>query len=93
MAWIAYDIGSRRKHVERLARQIRFTSMAPAEVIECTQVNHFIRNSPYCRNRVLEAVWLVNILTLLQPPQNLVCYFTHSLHAWYQKYNPIRRIL
>jgi hypothetical protein len=38
-------------------RQVRFTCMAPAEVIEATQVNHLIRNSPYARNRVLEAIW------------------------------------
>ena len=57
MAWLAFDLGPRRKHLERLMRQVRFTCMTPAEVIEATQFNNMIRNSPFCRNRVLEAIW------------------------------------
>ncbi|XP_070192744.1 uncharacterized protein [Littorina saxatilis] len=61
LSWLAYEVGPRRKYLDRLMRQVRFTSMAPVEVIEATQANNLIRNSPYCRNRVMEAIWLMTI--------------------------------
>ncbi|XP_076447282.1 uncharacterized protein LOC143284483 [Babylonia areolata] len=42
-------------------RNVRFSCMTLAEIIEASQVNDIIRHSSFCRNRVLEAVWLMTL--------------------------------
>nr|KAG5711407.1 hypothetical protein BaRGS_025834 [Batillaria attramentaria] len=56
--WIAYDLGNRRRCLDRVMKNVRFNCMWPSEIIECTQANDMLRNSPYCRNKVLEAMCL-----------------------------------
>ncbi|KAL8621794.1 hypothetical protein ACOMHN_016281 [Nucella lapillus] len=60
-SWLAYDLGPRRRHTDRMLSHVRFTCMTPAEIIEATQVNDLIPHSSFCRNRVLEAVWLMTL--------------------------------
>lgn len=61
MRWICYDLGRRRRHLDRLMKTVRFNCMWPSEIIECTQANNLMRNSPYCRNKALEAIWLLAV--------------------------------
>ncbi|KAL8600108.1 hypothetical protein ACOMHN_009715 [Nucella lapillus] len=61
LQWLQFDLESREKYLERLMQQVRFAYMRPGEVIQAAQSSPLLKSSAYCRNRIMEAIWLMTL--------------------------------